>query len=83
MLVQGIIWAFIYERLFAGQPIIRCAVKFAALGCPLAWSLMAVAAGAKHQMFSVSGFLTIETAFIFIQYLIVSPLIAAVYARKN
>lgn len=83
MLVQGVIWSFIYERLFAGQPIIRGAARFAALACPLAWSFMVVAVGAKHQMSSVSGFLTIETAFIFVQYLIVSPLIAAVYARKN
>lgn len=83
MLVQGVIWSFIYERLFAGQPIIRGAARFAALACPLAWSFMAVAVSAKHQMSSVSGFLATETAFIFIQYLIVSPLIAAVYARKN
>lgn len=83
MLVQGVIWSFIYERLFAGQPIIKGAARFAVLACPLAWSFMAVAVGAKHQMSSVSGFLVIETAFIFIQYLIVSPLIAAVYARKN
>jgi hypothetical protein len=32
---------------------------------------------------SVSGFLLIETAFILVHYAIVSPLIAAVYARES
>lgn len=44
---------------------------------------MVLAVGAKHHMSSVSGFLTIETAFILIHYMIVSPLIAWVYARQN
>lgn len=82
MLVQGIIWAVIYERLFAGEPILSGARKFAMLACPLAWSFMVVAAGAKHLMASVSEFVIIEPAFILLQYAIVSPLIAAVYARK-
>lgn len=83
MLVQGIVWAIVYERLFAGEPVVKGAVKFALLACPLAWSFMVVAASAKHLMGSTSGFFVIETAFIVIQYLIVSPFIAAVYARKS
>ncbi len=83
MLIQGVIWSVVYERLFAGEPILKGAVKFASLACPLAWSFMVLAVSAKHQMSSVSGFLTIETAFILIHYAIVSPLIAAVYARKS
>ena len=83
MLIQGVIWSVVYERLFAGEPILKGAVKFALLACPLAWSFMVLAVSAKHQMSSVSGFLTIETVFILIHYAIVSPLIAAVYARKG
>lgn len=35
MLIQGLIWSVIYERLFAGESILKGAVKFAALACPL------------------------------------------------
>jgi len=83
MLIQGIIWSVVYKRLFAGEPILKGAMKFAVLACPLAWSFMVLSVGAKHQMSSVSGFLIIETAFILIHYLIISPLIAAVYRYKG
>jgi len=83
MLVQGIIWAIVYERLFSGESILKGALKFGLLASPLAWSFMVVAVSAKHHMASVSGFLLIETAFILVQYVIVSPLIATVYARKT
>ncbi|OGA17812.1 MAG: hypothetical protein A3H32_15050 [Betaproteobacteria bacterium RIFCSPLOWO2_02_FULL_63_19] len=83
MLIQGVIWAIIYERMFAGQPILKGALKFAMVACPLAWSFMVLAVSAKHHMASVSGFLLIETAFILVHYIVVSPLIAAVYARKS
>lgn len=82
MLVQGVVWAFVYERLFAGESVLKGACKFALLACPLAWSFMVLAVSAKHQMSSVSGYLMIETAFTLLQYAVVSPLIAAVYARK-
>jgi len=83
MLIQGVIWSVVYERLFSGEPILKGALKFASLACPLAWSFMVLAVSAKHQMSSVSGFLLIETAFILVHYSIVSPLIAAVYSRKS
>ena len=83
MLIQGIIWSVVYERLFSGESILRGAVKFAALACPLAWSFMVLAVSAKHHMSSVSGYLGIETAFIMVHYTIVSPLIAWVYSRQS
>lgn len=79
MLVQGFIWAIIYRRLFAGQPILRGALSFAAIAAPLAWSFLALAVSAKHQMTSPLGYLGIETCFIVVHYAVVSPLIAAVY----
>ncbi|HEX9444801.1 MAG TPA: hypothetical protein VGA73_11810 [Candidatus Binatia bacterium] len=83
MLIQGFIWSVLYERLFSGESILKGAIKFAALACPLAWSFLVIAVAAKHQMSSVSGYVQIETAFILVHYAIVSPLIAAVYARKR
>lgn len=83
MLIQGVIWSIVYERLFAGESIIKGALKFSALACPLAWSFMVLAVSAKHIMSSVSGYLAIETAFVLLHYAVVSPLIAAVYARKG
>ena len=82
MVVQGAIWAVLYRRLFAGEPVWRGAAKFAALAAPLAWSFLVIAVGAKHHMASVAGYVGIETAFILVQYAIVSPLIALVYARR-
>jgi hypothetical protein len=83
MLIQGVIWSVVYRRMFAGEPILRGALKFATLACPLGWSFMVLAVSAKHQMSSVSGFLAIETGFMLVHYTIVSPLIAAVYSSKQ
>ena len=81
MLVQGVVWSVVYDRLFAGQPIVRGALRFGVLATPLAWSFMALAVSAKHQMTSPAAYLGIETCFTLIQYAIVSPLIAAVYRK--
>lgn len=73
MLIQGVVWSVIYERMFAGESIVKGATKLAAPACPLAWSFMVLAVSAKHRMSSVSGFLLVETAFMLIHYSIVSP----------
>ncbi len=83
MLIQGIIWAILYEKLFAGEPVLRGALKFAAIALPLGWSFMVLAVAAKHKMASVGGFLAIETAFMTVQYVVVSPLIARVYREPQ
>jgi len=83
MIVQGVIWSVLYRRLFAGEPVLRGALQFAALAAPLAWSFMVIAVGAKHHMASVGGYVGIETAFVVVQYATVSPLIALVYARRS
>jgi hypothetical protein len=79
MVIQGVIFALLYRRMFAGEPVLRGALKFASFAAPLAWSFMALAAAAKHQMTSPTAYLGIETGFITLHYLIVSPLIAIVY----
>jgi hypothetical protein len=83
MLIQGVAWSVVYERLFAGEPIAKGALKFGLLAGTVAWSYMVLAASAKHHMSSVPGYLFIETAFVCVHYAVVSPLIAAVYARKS
>lgn len=83
MIIQGVIWAYLYSRLFAGEPVLRGALKFAALAFPLAWSFLVLPIGAKHLMADVTGFVVIETAFIAVQYLVVSPLIALAFAYRR
>jgi hypothetical protein len=34
MLIQGIVWSIVYERMFTGESIAKGAVKFAAIACP-------------------------------------------------
>jgi hypothetical protein len=80
MVIQSVIWAYLYGRLFSGEPVGRGALKFAALAAPLAWSFLVLPIGAKHLMADVSGFVLIETAFIAVQYLVVSPLIALAFS---
>lgn len=83
MLVQGIVWAIIYEKMFEGERVLSGALKFAALAFPLAWSYMVTAVAAKHRMASVGGFVALETGFVALHYSIVSPLIAWVYSRSR
>ena len=83
MVIQGIIWALIYSRLFSGERVIAGAAKFAALAFPLAWSFLVLVIAAKHHMASVPGFVLIETAFTAVQYLVVSPLIALAFSYRR
>lgn len=83
MLVQGVIWALLYRRLFAGEKVIQGAIRFASIAAPLAWSFMALAVSAKHQMTPPLAYLGIETCFIAVHYTVVSPLIAMVYRNQR
>jgi hypothetical protein len=83
MVIQGAVWSYIYGRLFAGESVLRGALKFAALAAPLAWTFMVLVVGAKHHMTSVPHFVAIETAFTVVQYLVVSPLMALAYASRK
>ena len=46
MLIQGTVWSFIYERMFAAEGVLKGALKFGVLAFALAWSYMVVAVGA-------------------------------------
>lgn len=83
MLIQAIIYSYIYSRMFAGLPVIEGALKFAAIAFPLSLSFMVLATAAKHQMTSPSGYIRIESCFVLVHYLVVSPLIAYVYRAQS
>jgi hypothetical protein len=78
MVVQGLLYAWVYPRLFDTSPDawMASAMQFAAVFGLLAWSLAVLPVAAKNRMASVSAFLRLETAFTVLQYAIVSPLIA-------
>jgi hypothetical protein len=83
IVIQAIAWTYLYDRLFGGEDVLRGAVKFGCLAAPLAWSYFVIAVAAKHHMASVSGFVVIETAFVIVHYIVVSPLIALAFAFRR
>ena len=83
IVIQATAWTYLYDRLFAGESVLRGAVKFGCFAAPLAWSYFVIAVAAKHHMASVSGFVAIETAFVVVHYIVVSPLIALAFAYRK
>ncbi len=82
MIIQAFVYSFVYSRMFAGLPVIEGSLKFAAIAFPLSLSFMVLATAAKHQMTSPSGYILIESCFVFVHYLVVSPMIAFVYRAQ-
>lgn len=78
MLVQAVLFAWAYPRLFdtaAGtwkRSALCAGVSYAALS----WSFTTLAVSAKHPMASVPEYVAIETAFTVLQFLLVAPLMA-------
>jgi hypothetical protein len=76
MLLQGVIFAWIYENAFAqrnGSFLLR-AITYGVLGAVLSWSFTTLAVAAKNIMASVPNYLVIETAFTIVQWIMVGPL---------
>ena len=78
MILQAILFAWLYPRLFntAHEAWLTSALEFAAVFGVLAWTFATLPAAAKYRMGSTREFLTLETAFTVLQFLVVSPLIA-------
>lgn len=76
MLLQGMIFAFVYPRLMTNPGALSSGLRFAAGAALLSWSFTTIAVAAKHPMTSVPRFLAIETIFTAVQFLLVGPLIA-------
>ena len=76
MLIQAVLFAWIYEHAFAGK---RSATSYAVYGALLSWSFTTLAVAAKNVMTSVPTYMVLETGFTVLQFLIVGPLIALAY----
>jgi hypothetical protein len=78
MLIQAVIFAWAYPRLFSTRrdDWFASALRFAATFAVLAWSFTTLPVAAKYQMSSVADFLKLETGFTILQFAIISPLIA-------
>ena len=87
MLVQAIIFAWAYPRLFSvrREHWHTSALKFGVTFAALAWSFTTLPVAAKYRMSSIADFLLLETAFTILQFTVVAPLIALAYreARKD
>jgi hypothetical protein len=83
MLIQAIIFAWIYENAFAQRSgtIVSRALTYTALGASLSWSFTTLAVGAKNVMTSVPDYLLIETAFTVVQWIMVGPLTALAFRK--
>lgn len=85
MLIQAVLFAWVYEQAFArrGGTFLSRGLVYAAFGAVLSWSFTTLAVAAKNVMASVPDYLTIETAFTVVQWLLVGPLTAYAFGRSS
>lgn len=85
MLIQGVIFAYLYPRLFstAHGEWLKNAFKFFLTFGVLAWSFLVLPVAAKYNMTSVSNFILLETAFTVLQYAVTAPLIALAWRESK
>jgi hypothetical protein len=81
MLVQAILFAWAYPKLFSTrrERWRASALRFGAAFAVLAWSFTTLPVAAKYRMSSVGEFLLLETGFTILQFAVVAPLIALAY----
>lgn len=79
MIVQGLVFAWIYPRLFDTADWTGSALKFFLIFGTLSWSFQVLPVAAKNRMSSVPAFLAVETGFTLVHFAVVSVLIALVY----
>jgi hypothetical protein len=84
MLLQGLVFAWIYERVFADRDggLAANATAYAVLGAVLSWSFTTLAVAAKNVMTSVPSFMLIETGFTTAQWVMVGPLTALAFRYR-
>jgi ABC-type sugar transport system permease subunit len=85
MLIQSVIFAWIYERVFAQQnaTLLSRGLTYGALGTVLSWSFTTLAVAAKNVMTSVPDYLIIETGYTAVQWIMVGPLTALAFGRTS
>ena len=85
ILIQGVAFAWIYQRAFApqnGAPLSR-GLAYGAFGAVLSWTFTTLAVAAKNVMTSVPDYLIIESAFTAVQWAMVGPLTALAFGRSS
>jgi hypothetical protein len=81
MLIQAVIFTWIYRHAFATQPaLVSRILGYGAVGALLSWSFTTLAVAAKNVMASVPDYLLIETAFTLAQWAMVAPLTALAWS---
>jgi uncharacterized membrane protein YagU involved in acid resistance len=83
MLIQAIIFAWIYRQVFARWSRTRLSrgLIYGLVGATLSWSFTTIAVAAKNVMTSVPDYLVIETAFTVVQWIMVAPLTALAFGQ--
>lgn len=78
MLVQGLIFAWAFPRLFdtARGAWAKSALRAGLVYALLSWSFTTVAVSAKHPMSSVDEYFLMESLFTILQFTLVAPLMA-------
>jgi len=81
MLIQAVVFAWIYRQTVASAPWSTWskASAYAVLGATLSWSFTTLAVAAKNLMASVPDYVLIETAFTLVQWALVAPLTALAF----
>jgi hypothetical protein len=83
MTIQAVLFAWVLDSVFARR--LPSAGKrglwFAVFGAVLSWSFTTIAVAAKNVMTSVPSYLVIESAFTFVQWAVVGPLMAFAQSR--
>lgn len=84
MSIQALLFAWVYERLFASKAELASRVLgYAAFGAALSWSFTTIAVAAKNIMSSVPDYLLIETGFTLVQWSMVGPLTVTLLRRAQ
>ncbi len=85
MIIQGIVFSWIFPRVFPNDrgSLMKNGLLFGLGAGLLSWSFTTLAVAAKHPMTSISGFTLLETAFTFLQFVVVGPLTALAYRTSR
>ena len=83
MIVQGVIFSWIFPRVFApGRgSVLKDGLLYGLGAGLLSWSFTTLAVAAKHPMTSIPDYVLLETAFTILQFAVVGPLIALAWRR--
>ena len=78
MLIQAVIFAWAYPRLFstAAEDWRRSALRAGLVYAALSWSFTTLAVAAKHPMTSLPDYFAVETGYTLLQFLLVAPLMS-------